>query len=493
MRILILLAGFLVCHWASAQWTSTGLPISIAAGTVVSGQELSSSGSLTNEGELTLSGEVAVASYAGDGRIELSGTDQGLNLGAETDLTHLTISGGGTKSIFSIINIIDSLEFLNGQVEVVGNNLVIGNVAALSGASASNYVIGKLIREGTGDHLFPIGGDSIYTPVTLLNVSGTDPAVGLQLINADPVGDIGFGIVQLSQERYWFITEDGGTFDGAEVEIPVINETIVGDLGDAVVAGAPITGNTYQSLGQSASAGTTGNGSITSAQTMGAGKVALGRFFDEQLRENDSTALLNIFNSTAGADWLDNTGWETANLDGWTGLTLDQKRVTAVDLGANNLVGIFPPISVGLEQATSIDISDNELTEVEAPTSLASLANLDVSGNRLQFATLEALLTGSYTTSYLNQKTLLERERVLRQVGENYTVDRTLTGSANSYSWFDGEDPIAQTGPSFVLNNLQFEDEGNFFAEVTNTNVPGLILTTRQLILRVSSLERDSA
>ncbi len=490
---ILISASFLICsQLLLAQFTNTGLTIGVSSGTTISGQEFNSSGSLTNDGTMIFSGDFASTSYAGSGVIYLTGAGQMIDLGGPSDLNTLTIDGGGTKSLNSVITITNALQFINGKIDAAVNNLVVGSTASISGSSSSNYVIGKLIHQGTGDKFFPVGDAILYTPVNLIGTTGTTPEVGVELVNSDPAGTVGFGIVDLSQIRYWEITEENGTYDGAQMELPTIGESVIANQSEGVVAGTGPGGDVFRSFGSSANTGDPSNGTITSNDLIGPGKVAIGKFFDEQLRVNDSTALVNIYNQTGGIDWANSSGWTIDSLDNWFGVIMENKRVKSLTLPSNALTGTFPTIATGLEDATDINISDNELTEVNALSNQASLVNLNVDANRLQFGTLESLLADPYTTSYLNQKTVLDRERVLKQIGEEHTVDRTVSGSANTYSWFDGADPISESGPTFTLTDLTFEDEGEFRTEVTNTNVPGLTLTTEEVVLRVSSLERDS-
>ncbi len=493
MKRLSIYSGFLLSSvMLMAQLTNTGLPVGITAGAVVSGQGITSMGPVTNNGILVASGDIGLSGgYTGSGDIKLTGADQALNLGGSATPNILTVAGGGTKTIFSEVIVSGSLELNDGKVLVIGDNLRLLSSSAISGSNTSNYIIGKLIRGGAGDIDFPVGSAGQYAPVTLRGVTGNAPEVGLEYVNTDPAGQIGYGIVDLSQNRYWNISEEGGTYDGAQVEIPTISETIVTDLSEAVVAGSG-TGITYRSLGQSAVSGNTTAGTVTSQDLFTTGRVALGKFFDEQLRVNDSTALVSIFTQTNGSEWLNTTGWISDDLDGWFGVTMNEKRVTDISLPSNNLSGTLPAVTTGLESTTGINLADNELTDVGELSSLAALGNLNVEENRLQFGTLESLLAQSFTTTYGDQKEVLERMRVLQQIGDTYTVNREVTGSANSYSWFDGEDPISQTGPSFDVPVTDFTDEGDFTAQVTNSNVPSLTLVTTPVLLRVSSLKRDS-
>ena len=141
----------------------------------------------------------------------------------------------------------------------------------------------------------------------------------------------------------------------------------------------------------------------------------------------------------------------------------------------------------------ALNLQDNELTAIGDLSNLTALQSLDVSGNVLQFGTLESVLSTHPDATYAPQQEVLKRVRTLEQIGNTYTIDRTVSGSANSYSWTKNSTAISQTSSSFDVSIDDFTADGSYVAQVTNTNVPGLTLTTAPVVLRVSSTERDSA
>ncbi|HEY9814779.1 MAG TPA: T9SS type A sorting domain-containing protein, partial [Candidatus Obscuribacterales bacterium] len=148
-------------------------------------------------------------------------------------------------------------------------------------------------------------------------------------------------------------------------------------------------------------------------------------------------------------------------------------------------------ITEGLGSLTNLNVSDNELTGVGTLTSLGSLSTLNMSGNRLDFVQIAGQLNRGYTVNYENQKPVLQQVRTLQQIGSSYTIDRTV-GGGESYSWTQNGSAISQSGSSFTLTISDFSAEGSYVATVTSSQVPGLTLTTRPVVLRVSSLQRDS-
>ncbi|PRP88097.1 hypothetical protein PROFUN_04188 [Planoprotostelium fungivorum] len=103
---------------------------------------------------------------------------------------------------------------------------------------------------------------------------------------------------------------------------------------------------------------------------------------------DDVDILVSLFSATGGETWMNRTNWldTSTDLSSWYGVDTDfQGRVTHLSLNGNNLTG-SPPNMSGLEQLTSLNLSNNHL---HAPADLfwSSLTDLiflniiDVSGN----------------------------------------------------------------------------------------------------------------
>jgi hypothetical protein len=81
-----------------------------------------------------------------------------------------------------------------------------------------------------------------------------------------------------------------------------------------------------------------------------------------QVNVNDSLALVDLYNSTDGAHWIDNTGWLTGPVNTWNGVELTGNRVTNLILGDNNLKGTIPSSIGNLTMLTAINMFGNQLT-----------------------------------------------------------------------------------------------------------------------------------
>ena len=122
----------------------------------------------------------------------------------------------------------------------------------------------------------------------------------------------------------------------------------------------------------------------------------------------DRDALVALYNATAGANWVNNTGWLTAAPIGeWHGVTTDgDGRVVRLSLSFNELTGPIPAELGSLSNLEWLSIWNNQLTG-SIPGELGSLSNLewlDLSSNQLTgsipaelggLANLESLDLGS--------------------------------------------------------------------------------------------------
>ena len=485
----ILIISIFYANSAQAQIVvEQNIPIAIGSGLSVSvDSKLDAASNFTNDGNLIFYDSLRMANYTGSGGLRALGADQHVFLSG-TSVASLEATGGN-KILHDHLTVGD-LALSAARIVVDTNRFEV--TGTLTGFDGTSYVVGRLLRSGADSLVFPIGSDTEYTPVILSQITGSTPVVGVELIPGNPLAISGNGLLAVSDQRHWQVSEASGTFDGAIVNLPTIDETVVASIADASIAYGPAVSGRFRGLGMSTNTGSMTSGSVTALEAGGAGLYAIGAYFNEVLREQDSLALISIYEATTGNSWNGSTGWQSDNLDNWLRVTLVDKRVTELNLSDNNLSGSFPLITSGLEELVNLNLSNNELTFVADLANLGALQDLDVSGNRLQFGSLESVILAAPGVLYGPQKEVLTRVRSLESIGSTYTVDRTVTGSGNSYTWIKNGSALAETTPTFDVTINDFTADGTYIARVTNTNVPGLTLTTTPVVLRVSSLERDS-
>jgi Leucine-rich repeat (LRR) protein len=99
----------------------------------------------------------------------------------------------------------------------------------------------------------------------------------------------------------------------------------------------------------------------------------------------ERTALIDLYNSNGGDDWLYNAGWKTPPLDvdgfampgterSWYGVTVVSDTVTMIDLNANRLTGDIQSSISNLTSLTWLTLSNNDLTSL--PPEIGNLTNL---------------------------------------------------------------------------------------------------------------------
>lgn len=109
------------------------------------------------------------------------------------------------------------------------------------------------------------------------------------------------------------------------------------------------------------------------------------RSFSQAVDINDSLALVDLYDSTDGANWNSNTNWLTGNVSTWTGVTVENGRVTSLSLNDNNLSGSIPSSIENLTELRYLDFAGNHLNG-NIPSTLGNLENIIIlylQGNQL--------------------------------------------------------------------------------------------------------------
>ncbi|WP_420576463.1 BspA family leucine-rich repeat surface protein [Ekhidna sp.] len=213
----------------------------------------------------------------------------------------------------------------------------------------------------------------------------------------------------------------------------------------------------------------------------------------------DSLALVQIYDAVSPQG----LNWESARLRDWDGVVLNlaKTRVRRVDFPSTGAVGEMPnPFAaetdpekgpLDMENALSVlnrmNVSNNEISGLMdfAPT---AMNNLNVSGNSLTFGDLEPLMSLDITTlNYANQASIqfLEDnggEPILEPHLGDPDLEVITDGSDNVYTWYRNDVTISSGtefgifGGTLVINDIDYENMGEFRAEVTNNIVTGLVV-----------------
>ena len=225
----------------------------------------------------------------------------------------------------------------------------------------------------------------------------------------------------------------------------------------------------------------------------------------------DSTILVDIYNSTDGPTWNNNSGWLTGPVTTWAGVTIKGCTVDNLNLSSNNLSGTIPETigefnsltcldlsgnnfadsitssilnNTGL---TCLDLSNNSLTSLPVFTGSA-ITNLNVDSNSLSFSDLEAI-TFIDTVTYNNQSQLTQDTSLTLNTSEALNLTFTTDGTANSYQWFkDGIALIDETLNALSISSVSITDSGTYRCEISNSIATGALLSTGTFHLTVIDL-----
>lgn len=373
------------------------------------------------------------------------------------DAVTLSIVSGNTAGTFA----------LNSTTGLI----TVANVGGLDYDRTPQFLLTVSITDGTA---------TVQATVTIQLTDLDDPLVGPQALAATDVTTSGMKAIWRSVP--------GATSYLLEIAADELFANLVPGYGPATLPDttSTVTGlyhatRYYYRARAVTAGGTTENSNVISARTLVSSELTA-----------DSTALVRVFDQMGGAGWTNRTGWKSAQVRGWYGIVVENSRVVAVNLPNNNLTGTFPALSdTELSSLRQLDLSGNQITAVSTSANLSQLQMLNLSDNRLDFSSLEPF-TGVASYTYAPQAAVLNAVDVLQERGDPLTMDRTVGGTANSYQWFKNGTAISgATGATFQIAFPTFVEEGDYTVQVTSALVPNLVLTSRAITLRVSSLERD--
>ncbi|MBK6266445.1 VCBS repeat-containing protein [Marivirga sp. S37H4] len=211
--------------------------------------------------------------------------------------------------------------------------------------------------------------------------------------------------------------------------------------------------------------------------------------------EQDSLALVSLYNSTNGVNWNNNENWLLGKVNTWNGITMAGDTVRSLALSNNQLEGELPDSIALLNFVTQMDFSLNTLTSLGGLDSLtAQLEELNVSGNNINFENLDNYISiPNFIYADQNYQYALISDTLVN-LHSNSSFEIGATATSNQYQWYKNGDLIAGADNiTFAIDSAQKSDEGLYYLEITNTDLPGLTLFSDTLNFKVSTLERDMA
>jgi hypothetical protein len=459
---------------------NNGLQLSNSALLVTNGDWLNDAGSnITHNGILRTS-----ESFTNNGTLSGSSTG-GFELLYNSNLNfkpggpnfgYLVKKGTGDALVTGSVIIKDSVALHQGLVRLLTSADTLTVITgALITAGPTSYVEGNFAHSGTGDFYFPLGKDGKFMPLTIFK--GQASRATASIINIPAGSSAGPGVDSLINFPYaWKVDKKAATDTAAYVQVSYPNTL--------PVASNPIIvrnkgANVFVSMGARFKENNAGYATVRSysRRLRGMYTVASGLPVDSV---TDSLALVAFFDATGGSLWTTKTGWKlTADVDSWFGVEQSGQSVTSLLLPGNNLIGTVPEQLVDIVGLEIIDLSNNQITSIPDFTPNTEITSLNVSKNKLTFASLEpnATVPG---ISYLEQTVFGVIDRDTVAANTDHTLSANAGGASSVYQWKrNGVNVAGANSPSYTIEAIGRATMGDYVAEVTNPLLPGLTLTSQ--------------
>jgi len=221
--------------------------------------------------------------------------------------------------------------------------------------------------------------------------------------------------------------------------------------------------------------------------------------------EQDSLALVALYNSTGGANWKNKTNWLAGPVSRWFGVTVFNNAVTAVKLESNNLAGSLPAqignltrlayLNLGgnrlfgdvpaqmanLNTLRRLYLQDNRLVNLPNVTTIAGLDTLFIQNNLFTFEDIEPnLATPIDSIAYAPQDSVGSPSDTTLAGGAKLTLRVNVGGNNNQYQWLKDGAPIAgANNNTLTIVVATSNDVGAYVCRITNTVAPKLTLFSR--------------
>ncbi len=274
MKLTLIALSMIACvYWNSfTQTIYNNGQISIAANTkvTVSG-DIRNFGWLANNGRITLDGDwINHGEYVDDnGTVILNGYETQTVDHNNYSFGTLRIEGGD-KTVESNFVIADELQLDQGLIFPQSNVVIrIASGGGITGASSSSFINGPLTHEGEGNKFYPIGKNRNYLPAELLDITGSQPVITMEVFEPNPNPGLVDGLLWVSENRYWQRTIESGTVESALITLYYQHENLINVPDNLVVVESDTEHRVFESLGCRYFQGSRIEGSITSRNFIG--------------------------------------------------------------------------------------------------------------------------------------------------------------------------------------------------------------------------------
>ncbi len=296
LRVVLVL---FTCPVLAQSFINNGALVTIKSNTTITlGDSVVNNGEVTNNGTIILTGSwTNNGTYnPEEGTVVLGGQLPQRFDHNDQSLTGLTVRGGGDKFFSENIHVVDELLLENGRlVSQDGARIIVEPGGIITGASTLSYIIGEVVQKGEGDKMFPVGVETAYLPVELMEVTGSNVELGVSAREQTNTTSVVGTLDDVSSLWYWELNTLQGQFEGAFVKLSIFDEQLSGNIDQVVVAEAATLEEAFHSLGQKDFTGDLFSGEVTSSLKGTGAILTIG--FDASVTEE--LPEINIFNAVS--------------------------------------------------------------------------------------------------------------------------------------------------------------------------------------------------
>ncbi|HEY9487966.1 MAG TPA: hypothetical protein VIQ51_06540, partial [Chryseosolibacter sp.] len=458
--------------------TNNGVSINNSAQVTVNGEWLITAGTMRNDGTISTNDN-----FVNHGTLDISSTgrfvlqyltDHDFKPGGRLFGT-LIKEGVGNVLLTGSINLRDSLLLRTGRLKLVNpyDTVCLLSGAAFSADTGSHVTDGLFAREGAGDLVFPLGKEGRYLPLKLYDVQAARVTVSIEGAPLDYTPGVGVNTL-IDFPYVWRVQESTPQDTAGYVELQFPNTLASGQ--DLIVA-RQAPGKIYTGMGARSVEDSGGRITIKSYARKLHGTFTIAQGFPTDLA-TDSLALVSVYQSTQGADWHNHNNWLSGRIDTWFGVTMTGEHITAIELPDNNPTGHIPEPLAEILTLEQIDLSGNNIMALPDFTRNPEITLLDVSGNNLDFGSLEPNATVQ-GINYLTQEKIGTPLDTTLLAGTAFTLRIPAGGNSSVYRWKRNGDLVADTASvDLYVPAIGRANMGEYHVEVTNPKLPGLTLVS---------------
>ncbi len=231
----------------------------------------------------------------------------------------------------------------------------------------------------------------------------------------------------------------------------------------------------------------------------------------ENLLEQDSLALVALFNALDGSNWSKRTNWLNGPVSDWYGISVQNGRVEELLLNNNNLEGELPPEIGALDAVLYLKLNDNKISgsvpqeilnmsalvdlhlqnnQIEDIPDLHGLSphlgTLMLEGNKLIFDNLKPNIDVPFSIfSYAPQDSLDIGDERTYGWGGNIFLQVPTPNPDNHYAWSKNGSPVGGDKNPLEIFSINYSNAGRYTCAVTNSKLPDLILHLRPVEVNV--------